>query len=246
MREIVLDTETTGLDPAAGHRVVEIGCLELVNRVPSGRRYQTYIDPQRDMPEEAFRIHGLSTEFLRTQPCFTDVAKDFIAFLGDGDLVIHNAEFDLKFLNAELSLIDRLPLDGFTIIDAPHDFLDLCGACIQSEGRDITISWTGCPAYPVTAVFAPLPAILGGCSDDLDCETSTIQFTKDDLEPSDGQFVGDMFVFPKTIKCPQNLESNDGLSYELILTDASGFSAALDKVSFQCAVNPLTFTCPCE
>ncbi len=117
MREIVLDTETTGLDPTAGHRVVEIACLELINRVPSGRRYQTYIDPQRDMPEEAFRIHGLSTEFLSTQPCFTDVAEDFIAFLGDGDLVIHNAEFDLKFLNAELALIGRPPLDGFTIID---------------------------------------------------------------------------------------------------------------------------------
>lgn len=117
MREIVLDTETTGLDPTAGHRVVEIACLELINRVPSGRRYQTYIDPQRDMPEEAFRIHGLSTEFLSTQPCFTDVAEDFIAFLGDGDLVIHNAEFDLKFLNAELALIGRPPLDGFTVID---------------------------------------------------------------------------------------------------------------------------------
>jgi DNA polymerase-3 subunit epsilon len=117
MREIVLDTETTGLDPTAGHRVVEIACLELVNRVPSGRRYQTYVNPQRDMPEEAFRVHGLSTEFLSTHPPFIDVADDFIAFLGDGDLVIHNAEFDLKFLNAELALIDRPPLEGFTIID---------------------------------------------------------------------------------------------------------------------------------
>ena len=117
MREIVLDTETTGLDPDAGHRVVEIACIELVNRVPSGRRYQTYINPQRDMPEEAFQVHGLSTEFLGTHPLFTDVAEDFIAFLGDGDLVIHNAEFDLKFLNAELALIDRPPLEGFTIID---------------------------------------------------------------------------------------------------------------------------------
>lgn len=117
MREIVLDTETTGLDPTAGHRVVEIACLELVNRVPSGRRYQTYVNPQRDMPEEAFRVHGLSTEFLSTHPLFTDVAEDFIAFLGDGDLVIHNAEFDLKFLNAELALIDRPPLQGFTVID---------------------------------------------------------------------------------------------------------------------------------
>ncbi len=117
MREIVLDTETTGLDPASGDRVVEIACIELVNRVPSGRRYQTYINPQREMPDEAFRIHGLSTEFLAAQPLFAEIADDFTAFLGDGDLVIHNAEFDLKFLNAELSLIGRPPLDAFTIID---------------------------------------------------------------------------------------------------------------------------------
>lgn len=117
MREIILDTETTGLDPADGHRVVEIACLELINRVPSGRHFQTYVNPQRDMPEEAFRVHGLSSEFLEAQPLFADIVADFIAFLGDGDLVIHNAEFDLKFLNAELALIDRPPLDGFTIVD---------------------------------------------------------------------------------------------------------------------------------
>ncbi len=149
MREIVLDTETTGLDPAAGHRVVEIACLELVNRVPSGRRYQTYINPQRDMPEEAFRVHGLSSEFLSTRPRFTEVAEDFIAFLGDGDLVIHNAEFDLKFLNAELALIDRPPLDGVTIIDtvalarrkfpgAPASLDALCRRFgIDNSGREL-------------------------------------------------------------------------------------------------------------
>ncbi len=136
--------------------------------------------------------------------------------------------------------------DGFTVIDAVHDFQDLCGSCIQSDGRDLTISWTGCPAYPVTAVFAPLLATQGGCSDDLDCLTQTIQLMKDDLEPENAQFTGSTFVFPKAIKCPQNLESSRFISYELILTDASGFSAALDKVSFQCTVNPVSFTCPCE
>jgi DNA polymerase-3 subunit epsilon len=149
MREIVLDTETTGLDPSAGHRVVEIACLELVNRVPSGRRYQTYVNPQRDMPEEAFRVHGLSTDFLGTHPLFTAVAEDFIAFLDDGDLVIHNAEFDLKFLNAELALIGRPPLEGFTIIDtvalarrqfpgAPASLDALCRRFgIDNSGREL-------------------------------------------------------------------------------------------------------------
>ena len=102
MREIVLDTETTGLDPAAGHRVIELACLELVNRVPSGERFQTYLDPERDMPEEAFKVHGLSQEFLAGHPRFAAVAEDFLAFIADAPLVIHNAEFDLRFLNAEL------------------------------------------------------------------------------------------------------------------------------------------------
>ena len=117
MREIVLDTETTGLDPATGHRVVEIACIELINRIPSGRHYQTYVNPERDMPEEAFRVHGLSQDFLSQFPLFADVADDFLTFIEDGALVIHNAEFDLKFLNAELALIDRPRLDGFEVVD---------------------------------------------------------------------------------------------------------------------------------
>ncbi len=117
MREIVLDTETTGLDPAAGHRVVEIACLELINRIPSGRHYQTYINPERDMPEEAFRVHGLGSEFLGQFPVFAKVADDFLEFVGDAALVIHNAEFDLRFLNSELALVSRPPLDGFTVVD---------------------------------------------------------------------------------------------------------------------------------
>ena len=101
-REIVLDTETTGLSPAMGDRLVEIGCVELINHIPSGRHYHVYINPQRDMPQEAFRVHGLSEEFLRDKPLFSAVANDFRDFIGDATLVIHNAPFDMGFLNAEL------------------------------------------------------------------------------------------------------------------------------------------------
>ena len=101
-REIVLDTETTGLSPTSGDRLVEIGCVELINHIPSGKNYHVYINPQRSMPEEAFRVHGLSEEFLADKPLFKDVADDFRAFIGDAQLVIHNAPFDMGFLNAEL------------------------------------------------------------------------------------------------------------------------------------------------
>ncbi len=117
MREIVLDTETTGLDPAAGHRIVEIACLELVNRVPTGKVFQAYVNPERDMPIEAFQVHGLSEEFLSTHPKFADIAGKFLAFIGDADLVIHNAEFDLKFLRAEFERLDDVSLATGRIID---------------------------------------------------------------------------------------------------------------------------------
>lgn len=102
LREIVLDTETTGLDPNSGHRLVEIGCVEVVDRVRTGEVFHVYINPQRDMPEEAFRVHGLSAEFLADKPLFKDVVDDFISFIGDAPLVIHNAQFDMKFINYEL------------------------------------------------------------------------------------------------------------------------------------------------
>ena len=107
MREIVFDTETTGLDPRAGHRLVEIGCVEMVNGLPTGNTFHTWLNPQRDMPDEAFQIHGLSAEFLEDKPLFADIAERFIAFVGDARLVIHNAQFDMGFINAEL---DRLGL----------------------------------------------------------------------------------------------------------------------------------------
>jgi DNA polymerase-3 subunit epsilon len=102
MREIVLDTETTGLDPFQGHRVVEIGCIELFNRIPTGQTFHRYVNPQRDMPAEAFAVHGLSAEFLKDKPCFGDIVEEFLQFLADAPLIIHNAAFDLAFLNAEI------------------------------------------------------------------------------------------------------------------------------------------------
>jgi len=107
MREIVLDTETTGLDPGQGHRLVEVGCVELLNRIPTGATFHAYINPEREVPAEAFAIHGLSTEFLSDKPLFADVADEFLAFISDSPLVIHNAGFDHGFLNAELKRIAR-------------------------------------------------------------------------------------------------------------------------------------------
>ncbi|HIF10458.1 MAG TPA: DNA polymerase III subunit epsilon [Sneathiellales bacterium] len=107
MREIVLDTETTGLDPRSGDRIVEIGCFEVINHVATGENYHCYINPQRDMPEAAYAVHKLSEEFLRGHPVFADVIDDFLAFIGESPLVIHNAEFDMKFINAELDRLDR-------------------------------------------------------------------------------------------------------------------------------------------
>lgn len=102
VREIVLDTETTGFEPSQGDRLVEIGCIELKNHVPTGEVFHTYINPERDVPESAFAVHGLSQDFLKDHPLFKDVGETFLNFIQDSPLVIHNAKFDMKFLNAEL------------------------------------------------------------------------------------------------------------------------------------------------
>lgn len=107
MRELVLDTETTGFEPDSGDRLVEIGAVELYNHLPTGRTYHQYINPQRDMPQSAFEVHGLSEEFLSDKPLFADVADTFLEFVGDAKLVIHNASFDMKFLNAELGWVNK-------------------------------------------------------------------------------------------------------------------------------------------
>jgi len=117
LREIVFDTETTGLDPVQGHRLVEIGCVELLNRFPTGRTFHKYLNPERDMPIEAFNVHGLSIEFLSQHGLFRDVADEFLDFVGDAPLVAHNGYFDLAFINSELDLAKRTTFARDRIID---------------------------------------------------------------------------------------------------------------------------------
>ncbi len=118
MREIVFDTETTGLDPFQGDRIVEIGCVELVNHVPTGNVYHQYINPERSMSEEVVAVHGLTEEFLSDKPTFREIADDFLAFIGsDSTLIAHNAPFDMKFLNAELSWVGKELLSFDRVID---------------------------------------------------------------------------------------------------------------------------------
>ena len=117
MREIVLDTETTGLDPYQGHRLIEVGCIELFDKIPTGQVFHFYLNPERDVPEEAFRVHGISLEMLKDKPRFHEIADDLLNFLGDAPLVIHNAAFDMGFLNAELERAERPLLDRTRMVD---------------------------------------------------------------------------------------------------------------------------------
>lgn len=110
LREIVLDTETTGFDPKSGDRIVEIGCIELINHIPSGEVLHLYVNPERDMPDAAFQVHGLSEAFLSKHPVFAEIVDRFVAFIGDAQLIIHNASFDMGFINAELARLKRPPL----------------------------------------------------------------------------------------------------------------------------------------
>nr|WP_207199485.1 DNA polymerase III subunit epsilon [Rhodoplanes elegans] len=137
IREIVFDTETTGLDPLKGDRLVEIGCIELVDRLPSGRTFHKYINPQRDMPAEAFAVHGLSAEFLADKPLFADIVAEFVAFIGDAPMIAHNGMFDLGFINAELDrcgipalprtrIVDTLQLARRKFPGASNKLDDLC------------------------------------------------------------------------------------------------------------------------
>ena len=117
MREIVLDTETTGFEPSEGHRIVEIGAVELFNHMPTGKTYHQYINPERSMPREAFEVHGLGDDFLRDKPVFKEIGRAFLEFIGDAKLVIHNAAFDVKFLNFELKLIGLPSIEWSRAID---------------------------------------------------------------------------------------------------------------------------------
>jgi len=137
MREIVFDTETTGFEPNDGHRIVEIGCVELIDHFPTGRTFQAYLNPERLVPIESQRIHGLSDEFLADKPRFADVADDLLAFIGDAPLIIHNASFDIGFINAELDrcgrgaiarerLVDTLMLARRKYVGVRNSLDDLC------------------------------------------------------------------------------------------------------------------------
>ncbi|MBV7265586.1 DNA polymerase III subunit epsilon [Erythrobacter ani] len=117
MREIVFDTETTGLDPKTGDRMVEIGCVEMVGRIETGNTYHAYYNPQRDMPAAAEAVHGLSSAFLATKPLFSEIAQELLEFIGDAPLVAHNAGFDFGFLNSELVMIDREPISMDRMVD---------------------------------------------------------------------------------------------------------------------------------
>ncbi|MBN8522385.1 DNA polymerase III subunit epsilon [Candidatus Megaera polyxenophila] len=117
MREIILDTETTGLDPRDGHKVIEIGGVEMINKVLTGNKFHCYVNPERDVPQDAYRIHGISSEFLQDKPLFKDIAHEFINFINNAKLVIHNAQFDIKFLNYELTLLNLPSIDLAEVID---------------------------------------------------------------------------------------------------------------------------------
>jgi DNA polymerase III subunit epsilon len=146
MREIVLDTETTGLDPLDGDRLVEIGCIELVNRFPTGKTFHGYFNPERDMPEQAFKIHGLTIDFLKDKPLFGHRAEELVSFLGEAQLVAHNAMFDLAFLNAELERAGQPTVSRERVVDtlllarrkhpgAPNRLDDLCSRYAVDNSR---------------------------------------------------------------------------------------------------------------
>jgi DNA polymerase-3 subunit epsilon len=148
MREIVLDTETTGLDPYQGHRLIEVGCIELLNRIPSGQTFHRYVNPERDVPAEAFAIHGLSGEFLKDKPRFAEVADELIGFIGEAPLVAHNASFDLNFINAEFERAGRAAIARDRIIDTlllarrkhpagPNRLDDLCARYSIDNSRRV-------------------------------------------------------------------------------------------------------------
>lgn len=117
MREIVFDTETTGLDPKSGHRIVELGCVELMNHLPTGNSFHRYVNPERDVPEEVVRVHGLTRDFLSNHPTFAEVVSDLLDFLGDAVIVAHNAPFDMAFLNHELGLLGFGPVPMSRVVD---------------------------------------------------------------------------------------------------------------------------------
>ena len=184
MREIVLDTETTGTDPGAGDRIIEIGCVELVNQFPTGRTFHAYVNPQRSVSHGAFNVHGLSEAFLADKPVFAAVADPLLEFVGDGRLVIHNAAFDIAFLNAEFARTGHPPLDMMRVVDtltlarrrhpgAPNNLDALCarygidnsrrtkhGALLDAEIlSEVYIELIGGKQADLGLTVHPLPAV---------------------------------------------------------------------------------------
>jgi DNA polymerase III subunit epsilon len=199
MREIVLDTETTGLDPRKGHRVVEIGCVELLNRIPTGETFHRYLNPERDMPEEAFRVHGLSAAFLADKSVFASVAADFVKFVDGAKIVAHNAQFDLRFLNAELNRLGIGPIPPSRVTDTlalarrkfPRAANSLDALCLRYDIDTLERSKHGAllDAELLAEVYRELKGsrksrdVGGGCAGRTKANSRQLTFAKVDSQP---------------------------------------------------------------
>ena len=222
MREIVLDTETTGFEPHDGDRIVEIGAVELFNHLPTGRTYHQYINPQRNMPEGAFGVHGLSEEFLSDKPVFKAIAQDFIDFIGDSKLIIHNASFDMKFLNAELGWVNRPPLPKSQTVDTlavarrkyPGSPASLDALCrrfsINNSSR--TLHGALLDSEILAEVYLEL---IGGRQPDLVMSGSTIK------KPVDSAVTQDWRPLPRPTLLALRLSETEKLAHEKFITTFS-------------------------
>lgn len=214
MREIVLDTETTGLDPFAGDRIVEIGCVELINHIPTNRVYHQYINPERSISEEVISVHGLTEEFLSDKPKFREIADEFLEFIGsDSKLVIHNAVFDMKFLNAELSWIGKDALSQDRVIDTlvlarkkfPGSRVNLNELCkrfgVDNSAR--TVHGALLDSELLAEVYLEL---LGGREPDLMFDKKESSHSKDILQKT---VVHSFDSIPSLVRQPRSFEVSD-------------------------------------
>jgi DNA polymerase-3 subunit epsilon len=196
MRHIILDTETTGFDPNLGHRIVEVGCLELINHIPSGKVFHHYVNPERDIPQEAQKVHGISTAFVKDKPLFAEIAGDFLEFIAEDPLVIHNASFDMSFLNAELSRLGFNKMPAARAIDTlaiarkkfPGAKASLDALCVRFNINTVARSYHGAllDAQLLADVYLEL---IGGRQPDLSMgfsdtrKTSTLSAQRQRREP---------------------------------------------------------------
>src|SRR6201985_1759560 len=191
MREIVFDTETTGFEPGDGHRIVEIGCVELMDHLPTGRTLQFYLNPERDVPIESQRVHGLSAEFLADKALFAHVVEEFLEFLGDAQLVIHNASFDLKFMNAALRVVGKPAIPHARAVDtieiakrkipgARYSLDELC----KRFGVDLTARSKHGALLDADLTAQIYLKLIGGCDRGLALAPAEIATAGDDVEVS--------------------------------------------------------------